>query len=199
MGETRQTSGVGPDLLLVGGLIRCSELLSPTSTGYITEETFMWSRMRDCAGLVDGTMTRWLTVRLLKSKEFRAGREGVNVELFQIEAMDRYRRDNILGEVDTMPVFCWASGENLTNKFLNNFIKDCAIPMSEYPPNSYLATYSFRAGIVSIMGAMGCEESLIKSVGRWAGNSSVQYAKCVRSIRKRGPTFHPVQGSERLC
>ena len=176
---------------LWAGSFRSSELLSPTTTGFITEETFTWGRMRDCAGLVDGAVTRWISVKLLKPKEFRAGREGVNVELFQVEAvwdpveaMDQYRKDNIHREMSDMPVFRWAGGENITNKFLNSFIRNCSISMAEYPPNSFLASHSFRAGIVSIMGAMGCEESLIKTVGRWAGNSWVQYAKSGRSIRK---------------
>ena len=176
---------------LWSGSFRCSELLAPTLTGYIGEQTFTWQNMKENAGKIDGSMMRWFTVTLVKPKEHRAGKAGVNIELFNIvapwnpvEAMDLFRKANIHGEKPGLPVFRWASGVNITGSFLNKFIKNCGIALDEYPDGVYLGTHSFRAGIVSLMGAMGCEESLIKSIGRWGGDSWLRYAKSGRSIRK---------------
>ena len=176
---------------LWSGSFRCSELVAPTLTGYMGEETFTWKNMGEGAGKIDGVMTRWFTVKLLKPKEHRAGKAGVNIELFNIpaewnpvEAMDKFREVNIHEEQAELPVFRWATGINITSSFLNKFIKNCGVSLAEYPAGVYLGTHSFRAGIVSLMGAMGCEESLIKSIGRWGGDSWIRYAKSGRSIRK---------------
>ena len=176
---------------LWSGSFRCSELVAPTLTGYMGEETFTWRNMYEGAGRIDGKMTRWFTVKLLKPKEHRAGKAGVNIELFSVmspwdpvEAMDQFRKVNIHKEQPELPVFRWASGVNITRAFVNKFIKNCGVSLDEYPEEVYLGTHSFRAGIVSLMGAMGCEESLIKSVGRWGGDSWIRYAKSGRSIRK---------------
>ena len=176
---------------LWSGSFRSSELLAPTPTGFILEETFVWGRLEDNSGLVEGSWTRWYGIHLRKPKEFRAGKEGVRVELFSVpapwnpvEAMDNYRRDNKLGEESGLPVFRWETGENITVKFLNSFIRDCGICLDGYPGEVSLSSHSFRAGIVSMMGAMGFPEALIKSVGRWGGDSWLRYAKSGRSIRK---------------
>ena len=176
---------------LWSGSFRCSELVAPTLTGFIGEETFTWKNMCEGSGKIDGVVTRWFTVRLLKPKEHRAGKAGVNIELFNItapwnpvEAMDKFRKVNVHKEIGELPVFRWATGINITGSFLNKFIKNCGVSLTEYPDDAYLGTHSFRAGIVSLMGAMGCEESLIKSIGRWGGDSWVRYAKSGHSVRK---------------
>ena len=176
---------------LWSGSFRSSELLAPSATGFIEEETFVWSRLEDNAGMVDGEWARWYAVHLLKPKEHRAGKEGVRVELFSIpapwdpvEAINNFRRDNKLGEKNNLPVFRWRNGENITVRFLNSFIRDCGISMENYPGDVLLSSHSFRAGIVSLMGAMGFPEALIKSIGRWGGDSWLRYAKSGRSIRK---------------
>ena len=173
------------------GSFRSAELLAPTASGFLEEETFTWGRLGDNKAKLEGVKTRWYSVLLRKPKEFRAGKEGVKIELFDVpaawnpvQAMDKFREDNVLGEEPGLPVFRWSSGQNITRNFLNGWIKSCGIPMDGYPGNSTLSSHCFRAGIVTMMGAMGCEENLIKSVGRWAGNSWLRYAKTGRSIRK---------------
>ena len=173
------------------GSFRSAELLAPTASGFLEEETFTWGRLGDNKAKLEGVKTRWYSVLLRKPKEFRAGKEGVKIELFDVpaawnpvQAMDKFREDNVLGEEPGLPVFRWSSGQNITRNFLNGWIKSCGISMDGYPGNSTLSSHCFRAGIVTMMGAMGCEENLIKSVGRWAGNSWLRYAKTGRSIRK---------------
>ena len=109
-------------------------LLAPSPIGFILEESFVWERLEDNSGLVEGTWTRWSGIHLRKPKEYRAGKEGVRVE-----TLDKFRLDNKLGEEKGLPVpvFCW---------------------------DVSLFSHSFRAGIMSIsmMGAMGFPEALIK-------------------------------------
>ena len=176
---------------LWSGSFRSSELLAPSAKAYIEEETFVWGRLENNTGMVEGTWTRWYGIHLLKPKEHRAGKEGVRVELFSIPApwdpvlaMDKFRRDNKLGEESNLPVFRWKNGENITVRFVNSFIRDCGISLDGYPGDVLLSSHSFRAGIVSLMGAMGLPEALIKSIGRWGGDSWLRYAKSGRSIRK---------------
>ena len=178
---------------LWGGSFRCSEILSPVESGFLKEEAFSWSKLSTRGGLVDGKWTNWLEIKLLKPKEFREGRShGVNIELFEVpqalwcpfSAMAAFRKDNKLGEEPGMPVFRWESGRCLTGRALNAFIKLACADLSEYPDNAFLGTHSFRAGIASILGSLGVDEKKIQSVGRWASNAWLIYAKEGRSIRK---------------
>ena len=179
---------------LWAGSFRSSELLSPTESGFISEETFCWSRMTEKGGLVDGKWTSWFEIKLLRPKEYKEGRSnGVLVELFHIPesrwcpvtAMRAYMGDNKLGQEDNTPVFRWRSGRCVTGKAINAFIKEACGQLSEYPGNCYLATHSFRAGIATILGAMGVEEDKIQSIGRWQSSAWVRYAKEGRSVRKQ--------------
>ena len=172
------------------GSFRSAEILCPSSSGFVEEESFCWNKLGDMKNTLEGSEVRWYAVHLVRPKEARAGKGAVKVELFDVDsiwnpvtAMDKYRRDNVHGEVAGLPVFRWSSGANITRRELNSFIKDCSISLEGYPVGASLSSHSFRAGIVSLMGAMGCEESLIKSVGRWSGDSWIRYAKAGRSIR----------------
>ena len=176
---------------LWSGSFRSSELLAPTATGYLLEETFTWSKLEKHMDWVEGSRVAWYSILLLKPKEFRAGKNGVRVELFSIpavwdpvQAINSFRRDNVFKEDKDLPVFRWQSGANVTVRFINSFIKSCGISLDGYPGDASLSSHSFRAGIVSMMGAMGYEETLIKAVGRWGGDSWLRYAKSGRSIRK---------------
>ena len=179
---------------LWAGSFRSSELLAPSETGFVLEETFCWSRLSAKGGLVDGRWVNWFEIRLLRPKEHREGRaNGVNIELFEIPqarwcpvaAIKAFKKDNVLGEAKDVPVFRWSSGRCVTGKSLNKFIKEACGDLKEYPGDSYVATHSFRAGIASILGSMGVEEEKIQSVGRWASNAWLIYAKQGRSIRKQ--------------
>ena len=110
-----------------------------------------------------------------------------------VMALDKMKRDYKLEQDPSLPVFRWRDGRNITAKFLNSFIRECSIDLSEYPANSSVSSHSFRAGIVSMMSAMGCEEELIKSVGRWSSDAWVRYAKQGRSIRKADQLFIQTQ------
>merc|ERR1711911_194294 len=76
---------------------------------------------------VDGSRVAWYSILLLKPKEFRAGKNGVRVELFSIpavwdpvQAINSFRRDNVFKEDKDLPVFRWQSGANVTVRFLNS-------------------------------------------------------------------------------
>ena len=187
---------------LWAGSFRVSELLAPSQSGYIQEETFTWRHLKELRGNVEGVYTRWISVHLTKPKEARAGHEGVNIEMFEVGALwnpvmalDKMKRDYKLEQNPSLPVFRWRDGRNITAKFLNSFIRECCIDLSEYPANSSVSSHSFRAGIVSMMSAMGCEEELIKSVGRWSSDAWVRYAKQGRSIRKADQLFIQTQAA----
>ena len=177
---------------LWAGSFRAAEILSVSESGFLSEETLTWSRWKEHSGLVDGRVTRWLSVLLLKPKEHRPGKShGVKVELFQVEgvrwdpiaAWDAFKRDSKLERRSGEPVFRWSSGRCVTTKFLNGFIKEGCADMSEYPEDCYLGTHSFRAGVVSLMASMGLPRDQIMAIGRWSGDSWVRYAKEGRSFR----------------
>ena len=176
---------------LWAGSFRVSELLAPSQSSYLTEDTFTWGKLQEHSGNIGGKWTRWATVKLQRPKEMRAGRDGVNIEMFQVDApwcpitaLDHFRKVYKLDMDSGLPVFRLDSGLNVTPRFLNKFIRDTGIDLSGYPVNSSVTTHSFRAGIVSLMGSMGEPEDLIKSVGRWSSNAWVAYAKTGRSVRK---------------
>ena len=177
---------------LWSGSFRVSEMLAPTSTGFIEEETFCWNRLSEMKGAIAGSEARWLIVKLLRPKEHREGRGGVNVELFElgpdtrwcpVRALEKFKKDCTLKREKEMPVFRLASGKNLTADMLNSYIKSVASLLGDYPGDVGVTSHSFRAGIVSLMGAMGEPEDLIKAIGRWTSDSWMLYAKSGRSVR----------------
>ena len=187
---------------LWAGSFRISELLAPTQSGYVQDETFTWRHLKELRGNVEGVYTRWISVHLVKPKESRAGREGVNIEMFEVSALwnpvralDKMKEDYALKPDPNLPVFRWKDGRNITAKFFNSFIRECCLDLSEYPANSSVSSHSFRAGIVSMMSAMGCEEELIKSVGRWSSDAWIRYAKKGRSVRKSDQLFIQTQAA----
>ena len=177
---------------LWSGSFRVSEMLSPTASGFLEEEAFTWARLSENRGKVGEENIVWLGVKLLKPKEFREGRGGVNVELFElgdsmkwcpVRAHRKFLEDCAWTRTKDSPVFRWKSGRNITPEALNNYIRTVALDLSDYPADSSVTSHSFRAGIVSLMGAMGEPEDLIKSIGRWSSNSWMLYAKTGRSVR----------------
>ena len=177
---------------LWAGSFRISEMLAPTASGFLEEETFTWERLKENVGKVGNEKITWIGVKLLKPKEFREGRGGVNVELFElgdsirwcpVRAYKKFLEDCAWQGTSNTPVFRWKSGKNVTPEMVNDYIKSVALDLSEYPVDSSVTTHSFRAGVVSLMGAMGEPEDLIKSIGRWSSSSWMLYAKTGRSIR----------------
>ena len=177
---------------LWSGSFRVSEMLAPTAAGFIEEETFCWNRLSEMSGAIAGSKARWLIVKLLRPKEHREGRGGINVELFElgpetrwcpVRALEKFKADCVLEINKDLPVFRLASGKNLTPDMLNTYIKSVALTLGDYPSDTSVTSHSFRAGIVSLMGAMGEPEDLIKAIGRWTSDSWMLYAKSGRSVR----------------
>ena len=99
-----------------------------------------------------------------------------------MRALEKFKKDCVVKK-EREPVFRLVSGKNLTADMLNSYIKSVATLLGGYPSDSGVTSHSFRAGIVSLMGAMGEAEDLIKTVGCWTSDSWMLYAKSGRSVQ----------------
>ena len=176
---------------LWSGSFRISELLAPTETGFIGEETACWSRLSTGDSMICGKKIRWVAIKLLNPKEARSGRRnGVNIEMFDVasmwnpvEAMDKLMNCKQVDRSPDMPIFRWKSGRLITARFLNSWIRDSQKDALGYPGSSLITSHSFRAGIVTVLGALGVNEEKIKEVGRWHSEAWLRYTKMGRSVR----------------
>ena len=76
------------------------------------------------------------------------------------------------------PLFCFKRGTPLTRPEFAARVKS-ALQLLGYPANKY-AGHSFRAGAASTAAAVGLEDSVIKTMGRWESSAYLLYIRLPR-------------------
>lgn len=95
------------------GSFRVGELLAPTETGFVENQSFLGKRLLVKRGVVEGVMEEFLSVRLLDPKEARSrSNGGVDVELFSTNtfydpgvALAKFRERMVFPIAPDLPVF----------------------------------------------------------------------------------------------
>ena len=189
------------------GSFRIGELLAPTAKGFVERQTLLGRRLFIKKGLVGGVMREFLVVRLLDPKETRAkGKGQVDIEMFSLEAfydpvgaLVKFRERAVFPIDPDLPVFRWSSGTNITAQAFNRyggfklrtenvmtsvrFLREALLDFPGYPRDLGVTSHCFRAGVTTMLGQMGADPDLIKSVGRWSSEAWKSYCRSGRSTR----------------
>ena len=176
---------------LFQGCFRVGELVSPSKTQFCPDSTLRSQDVKITSCRVGGKEVSMLLVSLRRPKEARGKRQNVEVEIFDLgencfyscpRAWKKWRESSQLELVDSLPVFRWENGTLLTAQDLNKLLKEYL--MDKVGNNGgYVATHSFRAGMVSVMGRLGYTDEEIKRQGRWASDCFLDYVKLGRAAR----------------
>ena len=132
-----------------------------------------------------------LMISLRRPKEVKGSKHEVKVEVFDLVeesfyscpvAWKKWRTSSKLELEEELPVFRWEDGSFITAGELNKLLKDFLADKVPYE-EGIVATHSFRAGIVSVMGVLGYTDEEIMRQGRWRSSSFLEYVKLGRAAR----------------
>ena len=95
------------------------------------------------------------------------------------------RRSNIPGG-ETLPVFIWQDGSNLTKGQFNAVLKDLLSMFPEFSTSTrdFWAGHSFRSGLPTLLQSLVFQEDEIKRWGRWKSMAYQAYLKDFSARRK---------------
>ena len=123
-----------------------------------------------------------------KPKELR-GTGSVEVEMFDLNcfysapvAWHKWRKDSKRAIEQDKPVFRREDGSCFTPSDLNAILKSLLQEKVKYM-EGYVASHSFRSGLVSVMARLGYSTEEIQRQGRWESDSYKAYCKLGRASR----------------
>ena len=172
------------------GNFRVGEILSPTRTRFCPDTTLMGRDVKMMECNVNGQEVKLLKFEIKKPKETK-GKHNVEVEMFDLgpncfynptTAWLKWQMDSKLELSDDLPVFRQENGSLFTARDLNAVLKTMLEEKVRYM-EGYIASHSFRAGLVSVMARLGYTEEEIKRQGRWRSDSYLAYVKMGRAAR----------------
>lgn len=127
-----------------------------------------------------------MTVKLKCPKESKVGKCTV-VEVYETEgtlcpvkAFRRWEEKTTLQK--GLPLFRDQDGTPLTGRKINSWLKNRLEDLIDYKKGKFTA-HSFRIGLATTMGTLGCSEEDIKEAGRWSSNAYEVYMKLPRLKR----------------
>ena len=169
------------------GSFRMSELLSRKSTSFDPNYTLLNSDISSCNIHVNNSNINIVTVTVKSPKTGNANSIDVIdifptcTDLCPVRAFSKWRKCCSVSSPD-LPAFRLGSGHSLTSKCLNKQLKIWLSPYLNFNIG-YVSGHSFRAGIPSVLGALGFNDHDIKLVGRWSSRAFQTYLKLPRTKR----------------
>jgi len=172
--------------LAFGGSFRIGELLCRSEKAFDPDFDLL---TEDIAVVENGKEnTSKIVVKLKCPKENKKGPETI-VDVFQtdncacpVKAFRKWQEK--AAPEKGQPLFRRKDGKPLTGRTLNRILKELLSPHFDYK-KGFFTTHSFRAGIPSMMGAMGMANDDIKATGRWSSRAYEFYVKKPRTIRMK--------------
>ena len=79
------------------------------------------------------------------------------------------------------PLFSTSEGKPLTQKRLNEVLKDLVSP--HLKKGGQISGHSFRAGLISIFAKAGYSDDQLQKIGRWSSRAYEFYIKCGKTNR----------------
>ena len=172
------------------GNFRVGEILAPTKTRFCPDTTLLGRDVKLVKCNVKGQEVEMLKFMVKKPKESK-GTHDVEVEMFDLGqqcfynptvAWKKWQQKSKLELKDDLPVFRRENGSLFTARDLNMVLKTMLEEKVRYM-EGYIASHSFRAGLVSVMARLGYTEEEIKRQGRWRSDSYLAYVKMGRAAR----------------
>ena len=129
---------------------------------------------------IDGEEVECLEVTVKGQKQVQ-GNKASKIELFATESdlcpVLALKRARALGAGDQEgPIARWSSGAMITPSFINKFLKETLKDELDWK-TSPVTTHSFRAGLPTLLKAIGEEDSMVQDVGRWTSQAFKLYQK----------------------
>ena len=169
------------------GAFRVHEILAKQVSNFDPINTLLGSDLRIKTVRVGNEKVKMITVLVKSPKESRCVNNKV-IDVYEnggplcpVRALE-----NWLGSAPPikkgLPVFRMFDGTPFTGKKLNEVLRKVFKP--HIPRGKgYVSSHSFRAGIASLMGAMGYGDDDIMAVGRWSSRCFENYVKLPRTKR----------------
>ena len=90
----------------------------------------------------------------------------------------------------SLPVFSWNDGRLFTGRELNQCLKQLLGPYVDPSAGSF-SSHSFRIGLATTLGSLGCSDTDVKAAGRWSSRAFELYMRLPRG--KRGEASRLIQ------
>jgi len=163
------------------GSFRMGELLCKSELSFSSSETLVWADVRF---LQDGSVQ----IHNKLSKNRTQGGEVIDLFPFQgscCPVASLLALKNSLPYEPFKPVFRFRSGKFLTQRSLNQIMRECLVPIIGSEGNNF-SGHSFRAGLPSALAACQslASENAIKKWGRWKSNSFEKYTRLNHKAKK---------------
>ena len=166
--------------LMWNGSLRVSEVLSRTENEFDPLTTLCAGDV-NCKTIANGVEdVEVLQYHIKSPKERRIG-NGVKLEIFAngsfccpVRAWKAWMRKVTLKE--GQPVFMKTSIKCFTGKEFNRILTTLLSDLTE-GTDGFVKSHSFRSGVATEMGRMGCSEEEIMAQGRWSSQAFKAYIK----------------------
>ena len=172
------------------GSFRIHEVLPESRHSYDKTTTLMSEDVVKVETIHEGESTKTLSYHIKDPKENKTP-QGIKVDIFEntgtlnwlcsVKAYEKYQLVSN-GPNPNQPLFTLQDGSGYTGRMFNEDVKTLLtgrIDTSLGP----LTTYSFRAGMATMMAEAGCTDDQIQLAGRWSLDAFKLYVKTARPRR----------------
>ena len=167
------------------GCFRMGELLSPSSNNFDPLTTLLKEDLITNTNSLNKNPITFLEVRLKSTKTSGISTVMVDIyptnnEICPVRAFRQWEKSS--KSPRSNPAFQLSSGKFLTTELLNKKLRLWLKDHLDYS-KGVITCHSFRAGLVSILGAAGFKDSDLKTLGRWSSRAYEIYCKLPRTKR----------------
>jgi len=167
------------------GSFRMGELIGSSSKSFDPKFTLLRNDLILNYTTINNKPQQFLEIRLKSSKTALTNNTLIDIyptnnDICPVRAFLKWEKSSDLPP--TTPTFQLTSGLLITKELMN---KKLHLWLSNYlnPSLGVITGHSFRAGLVSILGAAGFQDSDLKSIGRWSSRAFLLYTKLPRTKR----------------
>lgn len=167
------------------GSFRMGELIGTSSKSFDPKFTLLKRDITLNSTTINNKLYHFLEIRLKSSKTALTDNTLIDIyptnnEICPVKAYLKWEKSSNL--LPSTPAFQLSSGllitKDLMNKKLHSWLTNYVDPSI-----GVISGHSFRAGLVSILGAAGFQDSDLQSIGRWSSRAFLLYTKLPRTKR----------------
>lgn len=132
------------------------------------------------------------SVYLLKVQKIDRIGAGQRIEVFETstfkfmcpyKALMKYITLNNVNMISPEPLFREENGECLTGRKMNNYLEKISVDLQDR--GMRIKNHSLRAGVPTMMAALGYPDTEIKAAGKWQSQAFLTYRKMPRLHRAK--------------
>ena len=167
------------------GSFRMGELIGTSTRSFDPNFTLLQEDIVLNSTSINNKHHHFLEIRLKSSKTNSTNNTLIDIyptnnEICPIKAYLNWEKSRSL--LPTSPAFQLSSGLLITKDLLNKKLSSWLSTHID-PSIGVISGHSFRAGLVSILGAAGFQDSDLQSIGRWSSRAFSLYTKLPRTKR----------------